>query len=323
MFRGKTIFGAFLIFALIAITTQAAQPPADLPRFGDGLLTWSGKVRVALQTDPGHAYAIQESADMQTWTTLPGDPIVASLLTFPATNTIRFYRAIRVATNPDYIPAPVVLPTARTNFAATALRLWTEATQAETLVNLWGNGTFTVGDRALGIQRGTYFNLSYGLHAQVWLNSSDPPYPLRLIEMEFIDANSGISRAWIAGPSIIETTGSFNVEPLPAQVLPPPTLSRLIVNLASSGFGPAQFTINLSGGASGSFTITEGSVGQGVYTYTAGETSARLFLTYSDFPGDTDDFTLTFLPIGSHRIEGTQVINRKSFRAEGSFTYLP
>lgn len=315
MFRAISIFGA------LAVASALAQ--SELPQFGDSQLTWSGKLRVALQTDPGHAYAVQESTDLETWSALPGDPSVSSLLTFPASDPTRFYRAVRVATNPDFIPTPVVLPGAPTNMAAKKLTVWTAATQASTSLTLWGSGTFTASDPGLGLQRGAYAYRSDGIHAQLWLNSFSPPEPRNVIELEFTDSASGIVRAWI-GAALTETSGTFSLEQMPPPIPPPPTLSQVMVAYDFSGFGSARFAINLTGGASGTFAITGESVGQGVYTYAPGATSARLFLTYTDFPGDTDDFILTFFADGTHRIEGTQIIvGFEPFRAEGFFTYTP
>lgn len=110
--------------------------------------------------------------------------------------------------------------------------------------------------------------------------------------------------------------------PDPTEGLPPPAqISRLRITYTQSGIGPADFEIHFSGGTSGQFLITGGSVGQGNFSYVPGATSARLILTYTDFPGDVDDLTLVFGPdLNQGTVSGTMVIQNERYTANGFFT---
>lgn len=119
-----------------------------------------------------------------------------------------------------------------------------------------------------------------------------------------------------AGTDTAGTDGGTDGAPAPA------SLSRVDVVNTQSGTGPSSYTINLSGGASGTFTISGGSVGQGNYTYTPSGNSARLVLTYTDFVGDQDDMTLNFRqPPAANTHTGTQRIGSETYTIQGTFTY--
>lgn len=113
------------------------------------------------------------------------------------------------------------------------------------------------------------------------------------------------------------TTGSTDGAPAPA------TLQSVSVVNTQSGTGPSDYTINLSGGASGDFTITGNSVGRGTYTYTPSGNSANLVLNYTDFPGDQDNMTLNFRqPPAQNTHTGTQKIGNDTYTINGTFTYV-
>jgi hypothetical protein len=86
------------------------------------------------------------------------------------------------------------------------------------------------------------------------------------------------------------------------------------------------YTVSMSGGSAGTFTITNGGFpGQGTYTYTLypDGSTARLRLDYSNYPGDYDDITLFFAPQGAGGVSsftGTQRVSQVQFPFTGTFT---
>jgi len=116
------------------------------------------------------------------------------------------------------------------------------------------------------------------------------------------------------------TTGAPGTVPAPA------ALQRVDITNTTSGTGPSSYTVELNGTTSGTFAITAGSVGQGTFTYTPSGNSARLVLTYTDFPGDSDDMTLNFqAPSGSStpsNHSGSQVVSGTTYPISGTFTYV-
>ena len=98
---------------------------------------------------------------------------------------------------------------------------------------------------------------------------------------------------------------------------------------ADSGVGAgATYTVNLSGGPSGTFTISNsGSSGSGTYTYTVDNTAktAHLVLTYGgQFTGDFDDMTLIFTTQsggGVNNYTGNQRVGGNNYPFSGTFTY--
>lgn len=116
------------------------------------------------------------------------------------------------------------------------------------------------------------------------------------------------------------TTGSPGTVPAPA------ALQRVNITNTTSGTGPSSYTVELNGTTSGTFMITSGSVGQGTFTYTPSGNSARLVMSYTDFPGDSDDLTLNFQAASGSdspsNHNGTQVVSGTTYPISGTFTYV-
>jgi hypothetical protein len=99
-------------------------------------------------------------------------------------------------------------------------------------------------------------------------------------------------------------------------------MSVVHVSNSASILGASSYDINLTGGASGTFTISNGSVGQGTYIYQPTGNQARLRLDYTgDFAGDFDDMTLFFNSSSSGTHSGTQKVGDQTGPITGSFTY--
>jgi hypothetical protein len=131
---------------------------------------------------------------------------------------------------------------------------------------------------------------------------------------------AGIPSTW---NGTLTGNGYVNID-LPPGNPAPATLSKVHINISSSVIGNYSCTINLSGGASGTFAVTGNSVGSGTFTYTPNGTSARLFLTYSaEFPGDYDDFNLSFnaTPTTPNTLTGVQNVSGTVGPVQGTFTY--
>jgi len=109
----------------------------------------------------------------------------------------------------------------------------------------------------------------------------------------------------------------------------PATLSAIHVTTQSSGVGAgATYTVQLSGGTSGTFQITDGSTGSGNYTYTPDGTTAHLRLDYTAgaSPGDFDDMTLIFTTPpggGPNNFTGNQQVTGQPYTFTGTFSYTP
>jgi hypothetical protein len=98
------------------------------------------------------------------------------------------------------------------------------------------------------------------------------------------------------------------------------------VTNANSGVGQANYTVNLSGGPTGTFNITDGSTGSGTYTYTVNSNdTAQLVLNYGPpNAGDVDNMTLVFTTAsggGSNNFSGNQQVQNTQYPMVGTFTY--
>jgi len=138
----------------------------------------------------------------------------------------------------------------------------------------------------------------------------------------FIFTGAGVGEVIAAQAGRTRTTNTFQEATIPAT-----GLASLNIQNDASIFGPAFFTINFSGGTSGSFKIDRPGYGAGTFNFTPGTNTAKLFLTYTnaDLIGDTDDFTLEFRapsgsPTPSHH-SGTNRVSGVSYPVAGSFTY--
>lgn len=113
----------------------------------------------------------------------------------------------------------------------------------------------------------------------------------------------------------------------PGTVPAPASLSSVTVTTTASVLGAgSHYTVNLSGGSSGTFVISNGSVGSGTYTYAPSGNQARLVLTYTgEFQGDFDDMTLFFNAgpgtTESSTFTGTQKVGEQQGALAGNFAY--
>jgi hypothetical protein len=150
-----------------------------------------------------------------------------------------------------------------------------------------------------------------------------------VLNLTFTDREGGTYTLERPGNPVM--SGTFSrvlVEPglFPA----PATITTLhIQSSATSGIGAQAFTVNLSGGTTGTFSITSDigeNFGSGSYTYTPLSTSAHLLMNYStQFQGDYDDIILTFKGnAGSSApstFSGTQRVSNTVYQYSGTFTY--
>lgn len=129
------------------------------------------------------------------------------------------------------------------------------------------------------------------------------------------------------GTTTTGTTTTGTTTTGPGTVNAPSTAPAQIRVHLTQGVLGGDYTINLmNGGTSGSFNITDGSVGSGNYTYTPNGTSAHLRLDYTgDYQGDYDDMTLYFMAApGSSTpssLSGTQFAAPNTGPMAGTFTY--
>lgn len=116
-------------------------------------------------------------------------------------------------------------------------------------------------------------------------------------QLTFFDSTSGVIR-YQHGTSPVESseppiTATFFEVPIgnPA----PSTLRTIRFQMSQSLLGPYSATVSLVGGSTGTFVVSDGSLGTGTYTYSVSGNVGHLFLSYQgDFVGDFDSFTLQF-----------------------------
>jgi len=136
----------------------------------------------------------------------------------------------------------------------------------------------------------------------------------------YLSAESGTFTAEMAGSRI---SGPFSEAQIPTGGLASMTIQNEV-----SQTGPSTYTIQFSGGTSGTFNIVPPlGFGSGNFTYTPGTNSAQLVLTFTgELLGDVDNLTLEFRgasgsPIPS-RHSGTQTISGQVYPVEGTFTFV-
>jgi hypothetical protein len=136
----------------------------------------------------------------------------------------------------------------------------------------------------------------------------------------YTSAESGTFTAEMAGSRV---TGPFSEARIPTGGI----LSMTIQNEASQT-GPSTYTIQFSGGTSGTFNIIPPlGFGSGNFTYTPGTNSAQLVLTFTgELLGDVDDLILEFHGASGSLIpsrhSGTQTISGQVYPVEGTFTFV-
>ncbi len=164
---------------------------------------------------------------------------------------------------------------------------------------------------------------------------TDPPARIRLVfdggagpasEALFWSLGSATEAAFAGIPSPAGTlagNGRVTIE-LPAGGGAPGRLSKVHVVIERGPIGAYSATIHLTGEASGTFTITDGSSGSGNFVYAPAGAVAQLLLNYTgEFAGDVDDFALQFTgtPSGGNTFTGTQKVGIMTGVMEGTFTY--
>lgn len=104
----------------------------------------------------------------------------------------------------------------------------------------------------------------------------------------------------------------------------PAALRTITITNTQNATGPVTYTVQFTGTTSGRFEITSGALGMGTFTYTPSGTSARLVMTYEDFPGDKDDLALDFSSGAQtgNPFTGTQLTGGVEYRMEGTFDFL-
>jgi hypothetical protein len=135
----------------------------------------------------------------------------------------------------------------------------------------------------------------------------------------YTSADSGTFTSEMAGSRI---TGPFSEAAIPTG-----GLVRMTIQNEVSQTGPSTYTIQFSGGTSGTFNILPPQgFGSGNFTYTPGTNSAQLVLTFTgELLGDVDNLTLEFHGSSNSLIPsrqfGTQTISGQVYPVEGTFTF--
>lgn len=103
----------------------------------------------------------------------------------------------------------------------------------------------------------------------------------------------------------------------------PAALREITITNTQNATGPVTYTVQFTGTTSGRFEITSGALGMGTFTYTPSGTTARLVMSYEDFPGDKDDLALDFSSGSSaaNPFTGTQLTGGVEYRMEGTFSF--
>lgn len=135
-------------------------------------------------------------------------------------------------------------------------------------------------------------------------------------EGEFVAAGSEERREF----ALTGEARAFRVREVETAAGAPESLRWIRITNERNATGPLTYTVELTGGREGTFEITSGALGMGTFTYTPSGASARLVMTYQDFPGDKDDLTLEF---GAANVyAGTQLTGGVSYPVSGTFAFI-